>query len=67
MQTNSITPAQKAQPAAPIFIGYDTHNRRPAAMFDGPFGKFWLPAALGNQFKRVVIDRTSRKAVRNER
>ncbi len=25
MQTNSITPAQKAQPAAPIFIGYDTY------------------------------------------
>ena len=65
MQTNSITPAQKAQPAAPIFIGYDTHNRRPAAMFEGPLGKFWLPAALGNQFKRVVIDRPSRKAVQS--
>jgi len=36
-------------------------------MFDGPFGKFWLPAALGNQFNRVVIERTSSKAVRNER
>ena len=64
MQTNSITPAQKAQPA-PIFIGYDTYKNRPAAMFDGPFGKFWLPAALGNQFKRVVIDRAPRKAVQS--
>lgn len=64
MQTNSITPAPKAQPA-PIFIGYDTYKNRPAAMFEGPLGKFWLPIALGNQFNRVVIERTSRKAVQS--
>lgn len=42
MQTNSITPAPKAQPA-PIFIGFDSRNGKQFAIFEVANTKHDIP------------------------